>query len=371
MMAKIEPSIETKEFFKNFHFEQNGCMTLADAVFAYVKDEIAFGRLKPGTLLPTIKELAAGSGLTFRVARGVTERLVKEGYVHSRPRVGTVVLPREVTTLRGRVLFAMPDVDAGSYHVMHVVDALRRRLTMEGFVFTVVTFSQDNRDNLTFLKHELSHTPDLIIAMYSAPHVRTCLSKAGARCIYLYGDAPKRNEGPWIRFSAKEAIACLVDHCTRSGIKSVVEVRFEGNECPDARADLANAGIESRMKVVPRLDGLGRYEGIERSSYVTFLNMPRTEFPELFVFWDDFVGQGALTAFLKRHIRIPEDVRVVSLSNKGLGPVYSEPLTRFECDPSETGLKVADFALAVFAKGRLPPVPVITPQYVFGHTFPY
>ena len=52
-------------------------------------------------------------------------------------------------------------------------------------------------------------------------------------------------------------------------------------------------------------------------------------------------------------------------------PVYSEPLTRFECDAGEAGEKVAAFALAVLAKGRLPSPPVISPQYVFGATFPY
>jgi len=33
--------------------------------------------------------------------------------------------------------------------------------------------------------------------------------------------------------------------------------------------------------------------------------------------------------------------------------------------------KNAGFALAVLAKGRIPPPPVIAPQYVFGATFPF
>ena len=91
----------------------------------------------------------------------------------------------------------------------------------------------------------------------------------------------------------------------------------------------------------------------------------------MFLFWDDFVAQGALTAFLGRGIKMPEDVKVVTLSNRGLGPVSSESLTRFECDAAEAGEKVSAFALALLAKGRLPPPPVIVPHYVFGRTFPY
>lgn len=42
-----------------------------------------------------------------------------------------------------------------------------------------------------------------------------------------------------------------------------------------------------------------------------------------------------------------------------------------ECDPVDAGEKISDFALAVLAKGRIPPPPVIEPQYVFGATFPF
>ena len=83
------------------------------------------------------------------------------------------------------------------------------------------------------------------------------------------------------------------------------------------------------------------------------------------------MAQGALTAFLERGLKIPHDVKVVSLSNRGLGPVYSEALTRFECDATETGEKVAAYVLGLLAKGRLPQPPVVAPRYVFGRTMPY
>lgn len=38
-------------------------------------------------------------------------------------------------------------------------------------------------------------------------------------------------------------------------------------------------------------------------------------------------GAGAVTAFLSRGIRLPEDVKVVPLSNAGLGPVYPKSFT--------------------------------------------
>jgi hypothetical protein len=48
-------------------------------------------------------------------------------------------------------------------------------------------------------------------------------------------------------------------------------------------------------------------------------------------------GAGAVTAFLSRGIRLPEDVKVVPFSNAGLGPVYPKSFPRFEIDPVENG----------------------------------
>ena len=355
----------------NFRFTPDGATTTADALCAFIKDEIEYGRLKAGDPFPTMKELAEASGLTFRVARGVIEQLAREGYVRSRPRVGTVVLRREVTALHGRVLFVLPDVDACSYHVTMIADALRHKLGAAGYAFTTVVFSQDARIGLSFLKHELARTPDVAIAIYATKPVRKSLRDAGVKSVFIYGEHPKNEEGLWIRFSAEEAIANFARHCVRAGVKNVVEVRFEGNETPDAQPTLAATGIRCRWMTVPRMDELGRYEGIERSAYNAFISLPRSGFPDVFLFWDDFVAQGALTAFLGRGIRIPNDVGIVTLANRGLGPVYSESLTRFECDASEAGEKVAAYVLALLAKGRLPPMPVISPHYVFGATFPY
>ena len=360
-----------RNFLANFHFTADGTTSLADALCAFIKDEIAYGRLKAGEAIPTIKELAEASGLTFRIARGVVEQLAREGYVRSRPRVGTVVLPRNITALHGRVLFVLPDVDACSYHVTMIADALRHRLAAAGYAFSTVIFSQDAGIGLTFLKHELSRTPDVAIVIYGTPPVRKCLREAGVRSVFIYGDPPKADEGRWIRFSAEEAIANFVQHCVRADVKRVTEVRFEGNDTPDARSALSAKGIKCSWMTVPRMDGLGRYEGIERSAYNAFMGLPRASFPDVFLFWDDFVAQGALMAFLGRGIVIPSDTKVVTLSNRGLGPVYSEPLTRFECDAGEAGEKIAAFALAILAKGRRPSPPVISPQYVFGATFPY
>ena len=78
-----------------------------------------------------------------------------------------------------------------------------------------------------------------------------------------------------IRFSSDDASAVFAEHCTRTGVRRVVQVRFDGNETPDVSSTLAAVGIACEWKTIQRWDVLGRYEGIKRAAYDAFLDMPR------------------------------------------------------------------------------------------------
>lgn len=92
---------------------------------------------------------------------------------------------------------------------------------------------------------------------------------------------------------------------------------------------------------------------------------------DLYLVWDDYVAQGVLSAFLARGIRLPEDVRLVSQSNFGLGPVYPKALTRFEENAAANGETVAAFCLSVLAKRPVKSIPTLGPTYVIGDSFRY
>ena len=356
----------------NFKFKPDGITTLADALCNFIKDEISFGRIKGGERLPTICEISKTTGLTFSRARRVVEQLAREGYVRSRTNAGTVVLSRGGNMLRGRVLMALPDVDRCRYHPSQMMDMLGRKFTVAGYTLSVVTFSLDASDKLEFLKSELMRSTDLVIAFRATPAVQKCLAESGVNHIFVYGSKPKSDDRPWIRFGPDAAISQFADHCARAGVRHVVQVRFEDYETLDAEPALARNGIDSSWMTISRgSSGKGRFDGVVQSAYKAFEAMPRKCSSDLLLFWNSFLAQGAVTAFLAKGIRLPEDIKVVTLSNTGVGPVYIKPFTRFEVDPIEAGEKVADFALAMLSKGRVPAPPRIVPQYVFGETFPF
>ena len=361
-----------RNILHDFRFVPDGATSLVDALCGFIKEEITFGRIKGGEKLPTINEICKATGLTFAQARRVTECLAREGYVRSRPHAGTVVLSRGGNVLRGRVLFLLPDVDAGRYHPCQVMDILGRRLTAAGYSFSIATFSLDLDASLANLKSELLRATDLVIAMRATPQVQRCLAESGVNHFFLYGDKPESDDRPWIRFAPETALLHFADQCVRAGVKHVAQVRFESGETIDAQPALAERGIDcSWITMVRSKKGWGRFDGIVHCGYETFAAMPRTSIPELLLFWNSFFTQGAIMAFLARGIRLPEDVKVVTLSNTGVGPVFIKPFTRFEINPAEAGEKIGDFALAVLAKGRVPSPPQIAPQYVFGETFPF
>ena len=361
-----------RDILQHFKFVPDGATNLVDALCRFIKEEITFGRIAGGVKLPTIGEICKTTGLTFAQARRVTECLAREGYACSRPHVGTVVLSRGDNVLRGRVLFILPDEDVGRYHPCQLIDIVGRRLTASGYSFSVASFSRNANDRLAFLKSELLRATDLVIAARATPQVQKVLAESGVNHFFVYGDKPESDGRPWIRFSPEEAISQFADHCQKAGVKHVVQVRFEGGETLDAQPALTERGICcSWMDISRSKAGWGRFDGIVHCGYETFAAMPRTSIPEIFLFWNSFFTQGAIMAFLAHGIIIPEEVKIVTLSNTGVGPVYIKPFTRFEINPADAGQKIGDFALSILTRGRIPRPPQIKPQYVIGETFPF
>jgi len=344
---------------------------VADGIYDRFVNAILTGHLKSGAKLPTMQQIAAENGVTFRVARSVVERLVREGYVRSRPHVGTVVRAKKHGVWSGHVLFVSFADDCASYFVAQVADALRRNLVKEGYLMTSVVASRSSRGDASQLKTALSLSVDFVALMYAAPHLERLVSASGIPYAVIYGTAPSRPNAWFVPFDLTDPSATFIGHCAKVGIRSVTEVRFKDASWPSLAQELKAIGVRVRSLTIEPLARFGRYEGIERAAMERFLALKKSDFPDLFLFWDDFVAQGALTALLARGVRVPEDVRVVVQTNKGLGPVFPQSLTRFECDGASVGEKVAAFVLAVLRKGRLPPVPRIAPSYVFGKSFPW
>lgn len=353
-----------------FKIDRYSGIDLADQIRDAIVGEITTGRLRAGEKLPTMQEISEEAKVTFRTARSVIERLAREGYVASRPGIGTVVMPKNLTIWRGRVLFVIREEDETSYHVHGVMGEVRRRLIAAGYLFLSIVASRKPNGDRSQLKAMLGTSVDFAIVMYDSPPVEALLAAAGVPYAVAYGEGVSRKNAWQIPFSPDDAIDAFVSHCRRRQVKRVTQVDFDDNLIRPMDRALAAAGIETDHVLVRSRPELGRFAGIEAAAFEKFRDYPRKKYPDVFFIWDTFVARGFFMALQNLGVRIPEDVFVVAQANRGLGLSSPCTVTRFEADGVADGKTVAEFALASLQKGRIPNVPSVGREYVIGGTFP-
>ena len=76
----------------------------------------------------------------------------------------------------------------------------------------------------------------------------------------------------------------------------------------------------------------------ERSGYATIRNLVRNNaMPKILFIGDDYMARGAYTAILEAGIKIPDDLQLIILSNKGNNIRANVEFTRIENDPVAEG----------------------------------
>ena len=89
--------------------------------------------------------------------------------------------------------------------------------------------------------------------------------------------------------------------------------------------------------------------------------------PDAIFFYDDYLAAGGLIALAATGLRVPEDIRIATLANKGLGPVWFKPLTRLEYDPVGNARLIGDYVLKLLAGKKAMP-PALQFKFIEGTT---
>lgn len=353
-----------------FRIDPKSRTDIFDQLVGALRQAIETGVYRAGDVLPTMQELAEATGVSFGTSRRVIERLTDEGYVNPRPRVGSVVMPRKTKLWKGHILFTYPDDDDTAWHTQTFSNALRNALVDAGYLYTTVPVPRRRTGDFSQLETMLRMPFDFALVMYDSPGAVSRLRKANLPFAGIHWSRSEKDpESRVIYGDSSSATAAFIDHCLKAGVKSVWEV---GLDAPDAfwHADaLSAADLNVRRIAVRRAPSSAGVNVLEFGALRLFLKEPLDALPDLIVFNDDILARGALTALLARGVRIPEDVKVVSLANRGAGPVFVKPLTRFEVDAKEDGRIVAEYVVGVLSDRNEPTPPVLSFRYVKGDTF--
>ena len=363
-------------FYMQVPFKVDRCSdkTLTAQVVEGLKSAIDRGAYAKGSVLPPRDKMAKTLGVSECVVRAAVKQLNVEGLVTSRPRVGCVVHARRPCGSFASILIVQGG-PIGSYAADVGNQILLQNLFNAGYRPTVVTFGGAGTSDMRMVRQAFRAKPDFAVLRATAESFRMVepfAKRAGCPYIVEGGQAFKAKGAAVIpSLSYDQALERFVLECRRSRIHSAGIVYFGRPPLLNVVPMLESVGVfvEGLHVDVVSADGL---EAVQRRGAQTLVRrMARGPLPELLFFADDYLTTGALPVLLEKGVRIPEDVRIVTLANKGLGPVYTKTFARIEFDAVAGGVYLSQQVLGwlrnrMFPVGGHPP----HPSYQPGETFP-
>lgn len=346
---------------------------LVELTVAGIRRAILDGAYAAGEVLPTQDEMAKALDVSIRVTREALAKLAEEGLVSARGRRGTVVLPLGTRKWKGRIVY-LHSPYVGSYHFARFGETLAEELSAAGWLFSSVTAplptgEADKAVDAFVMAH--CRDADLVLVRGCIDYAAQAVDACGVPWIALID----RVEGEFANCKGVapsmmiNAVQDFVLHCRQAGVKRVVAMNLRPR--PDLEEGLAHADIAYESWIVAPYD-LNTLESYPQSAMEAMIGRygkAERDLPDLFVFTDDYLARGALMALLALGIRVPQDVRVATLANKGFAPVFPVSLTRVEVDPVNCGEVTAQCVLSYLANGRLPDDAFSNYTYIKGASF--
>ena len=343
--------------------------SLSEQMELALRQSIVSGHYQPGEALPSIRDWAKMLGVSIRVPEAVIPKLVKEGLIIARPRHGCIVAPCGKSIFKGHVLLTVPPGDY-VYSANIMCSRITRRLEHAGYLVSRATLPTEgrNRSDLARLNLAMRQSVDLAVLVYEHPAIARAAKSVGVPFVWFGDHAPKNAIGTVV-YSNEDAFAQFACACEKRKIKRLVIVKkcYAPSESLPPIGALRN--IEMQTMTIHIDENALRPGSIAHGAMHAFsrrLAKDPLNLPDLFFFMDDHLFQGALPVLLKHGIRIPERLRLATVSNHGNGPVSPDPFDKIENNPIQNGDKVSDAILEYLETKRFPKVVTLSSQYIGG-----
>ena len=362
-------------------FSQSNVRHLPDrAGCGGVREAIYSGQWTDGQPLPTRETFVRTLGVSKNVVQRAVARLVAEGLVSSHARCGCRVRrPCGRKTVR-RVLEVTAGRECSFWHT-RFVSALRECLTREGILCESVSLLRTGGGRLSFelLEYRLLQRPDILVVSAGRSDTARLLRRLDRLAIpYVLtsGDRPSGRHpmllAPPAEDGLQTALAAFVADCRRAGIRSVLWLAYGEGERLDPRPLLAKAGIYVEPLTFPPdlIFSFSSLDDVQAAvGDLMRARLRRGPLCNLVFSTDDYMTMGVLPILFERGIRIPEDVRFITLLNKGFSPAFTKTWACIEANPGRQGEALAARIVAWLKGGAFVALPVAR-AYVRGETFP-
>ena len=343
---------------------------LVDQIVGNVSLAISEGTLENGAQLPGIRRLAKDLDVSEITVRRAVKELCRRGVLQARTRVGLTVCSGGRRSWRGVVAGILPAHDAGMYYANVLEGVIASELMKNGWLFARMEWPDApggaGKDIAGLLK---CLSPAVVVALFPSPAILDALDRSGLPFVQVWTRKQSRASRMTIRPCADVALSKLAEMFVAHGVSTVLSVfqHVGGIDCATA---LKLAGLSVKKMCISPLDGYMQPECVQRAALETFDNLlsKGSIAADAVVFNDDYLTAGALTAFERHGVRVPEDIRLATTSNRGLGPVYFRRLTRIEVDPLRHGQEIANSLLKMLDGGECAPEMSIEATFEEGET---
>ena len=347
---------------------------LAEQIFDILVRDIRNGSFPVGSAIPSVRSISASFGVSHVVAWKAMRRLVEEGFVAASRSAGAVVLPIGGHVWRGRVLMVERD-SAGSYYADVMANCIAQGLSDAGYVLEREVLTRAANGTLDFARVDLKLNDPvrLVLQMHEDVRISRYLAKYDVPVVCI---ARSRRRIPGavgvIRSNHLSSAAVVASMCCARKYRSVWQIGCASHQ--EEAAVLCKAGLKVHELVfAPRKVAGCELEETQRAALRGVERMfakgtPR--WPDVLRFTDDFTASGFLQGLLIHGVKVPDDVRIVSLSNLGFGPVFQKILTREEMDPFSHGKAVTEYVTQYLRTGKTPDSLMLDSVFRPGETFP-
>lgn len=353
-----------------FRIARASRVSLVDQAVVGMKSAIASGFYGIGDRVLSLSEFSRRFGVSEKVSRTAYGRLVSEGWLNVRHGYGFLAASPDVRVWKGRVLYVQFCI--GCYQSSLCAN-VQRELFKAGYRSVSIVLEDASRQSLETLEAALEDRYDIIFADCPRVEYENLFEKSGIPYVVTHGGFVARrgfgSQCKGVIVPERSFLGDMAEAVRKSGARSAAFV--DASSVHDYyTVALRRIGCEVEQWRTPIPDGCGRAEGFRRGAERYFSEKLENgvRLPDLLVFNDDYVAEGALYALAKAGIEIPRDVKVITMYNKRSGLTSPLDFARIEVDPDQSARKIVAFLVACMEKRRLPRVPKSSPRFVPGST---
>ena len=318
---------------------------------------IRSGVYADGTALPGVRKLAVLFGVSEITVRNAVKRLCREGLLAARPRVGLTVCAGGSRSWRGSVL-GVKAGPPGMYFAGVLESSMGSVLRRNGWLYTSVEVSARMEDaDVTMVDMMLDASVKLVVLFEAPPRVVAHVAKSGVPFVEVRSHSPSREAVFSVGDDLTGALAELARALRASGVRTVLSVYQHPAVRNSFAGELERAGLRVRSLLIRPVGGRNVQECVQRAGLRAFEKIIAAGGvkEDAVVCNDDYLASGILSAMDWNGVRMPRDIRFATMSNKGLGPVHVQELTRIEYDPAQSGVRIGEAVSAYLETGKASP----------------